>query len=600
MTRLIRELHSCLQQTFALAARFGGRKDLVATVMVTSVQAIFQVLAIAMFLPFFTLAMEPERAQDWPWIGEMPPSKALWAVGGVLLGLQLMASLFGLGGEAFRSYFGHSVLKNLSHTLVQTTIDRPYPDHFQINSGELLKKLREDTSAFHHFALGPVLELSARLLVIFLTLIFLVAMNWRVALGVSLLFGSIYLVLLLVFRGFLGRASNQRSELFRQQTTMVAEIIGNLKVILVQGGRRMFLDRYRILCEAFARREAPISLISNGPRYVLEFVIITSLVLVVFIASSKPENAAAVLPLAGTYGIAAMRMLPALNSIYGSFSSILSKRSVVADLQNELEMIVTPQDSTNSILPKPRFSESISFSGIGFTYPGKTTAAIADLNMDIPKGARIGIVGSSGAGKSTLIDLLLGLIQPDSGQILVDGRDLSKIDLDGWRNQIGYVPQEVFLFDASLAENIAFVFDRSGIDEDRLMRAAKAAQLSDFVESELPDSWETPIGERGIRLSGGQRQRIALARALYREPSVLLLDEATSALDQETERSVLQAIRQLPNDLTILTISHRASLLRESSEVYLIAAGHLIASGGFEQLLREEPFFGNLMDDKLS
>ncbi len=296
----------------------------------------------------------------------------------------------------------------------------------------------------------------------------------------------------------------------------------------------------------------------------------------------------------GALALGAQRLLPTLQQIYYTWANIVGNHASLADTIALLDQPL-PVELLQPIPAPLPFQDAIRFDAVRFRYTGDGPWVLDGLNLTIPKGARVGFVGSTGSGKSTTLDLLMGLLMPTEGELLVDGQLISGNRLRAWQQTIAHVPQSIYLADTTLAENIAFGVPPDTIDLDRVQRAARQAQIADFIESR-PEGYQAYVGERGIRLSGGQRQRIGIARALYKQASVLVFDEATSALDNATEQSVMDAIEGLSSDLTILLIAHRLSTVRRCDTIVELEHGRVVAQGTYEQLLKCSPSFRQMAD----
>jgi len=303
------------------------------------------------------------------------------------------------------------------------------------------------------------------------------------------------------------------------------------------------------------------------------------------------ENQAIVtaLPVLGAMAIGAQRLLPVLQQGYVAWAGIAGSRASLADALDLLDQPL-PVEALQPAPAPLHFQDAIRFDAVRFRYTNGGPWVLDGINLTVPKGARIGFVGSTGSGKSTALDLLMGLLMPTEGELLVDGRPVNGNRLRAWQRTIAHVPQSIYLADTTLAENIAFGVPRDAIDLQRIQQAARQAQIADFIESR-PEGYNAFVGERGIRLSGGQRQRIGIARALYKQAGVLVFDEATSALDNATEQSVLDAIEGLSRDLTILLIAHRLTTVRRCDTIVELERGRVVAQGTYEQLLESSPSF---------
>jgi len=324
------------------------------------------------------------------------------------------------------------------------------------------------------------------------------------------------------------------------------------------------------------------------PYYLIEAIAFGGIILIsIFMLTGNGDDNVAlggILPILGLYAFAAYRIKPAVQNIFQGFTGLRFGRATVDNLYADIY-----QGNSTEQLPvqkplKLRVKHSIALDNLTYTYPNAIKPALNDLNIVIPVGSSLGIVGSTGAGKTTFVDVILGLLRPELGAITIDGKPVGENILRAWQQSLGYVPQDIFLTDATVAENIALGVPMHKIDIDQVEHCASLAQVSEFILNELPYQYETLVGERGVRLSGGQRQRIGIARALYHNPEVLVFDEATSALDSITEKAVMEAIDALTQQKTIILIAHRLSTVRNCNQIVLLDQGVIKAKGTFEEL----------------
>jgi ABC-type multidrug transport system fused ATPase/permease subunit len=341
-----------------------------------------------------------------------------------------------------------------------------------------------------------------------------------------------------------------------------------------------------------AANESPVSVLRVAPRTVMEIIAFSVLIGFILWTTARPDQGTEWIPAAGAFALCGYRLLPSLSLVYSQMVTFVTRRAVVDELLHTLEETARPASAAAAFPDPPPFHHHLRLRLAAFTYPGETRAVLGPIDLLVPKGSHAGIVGPTGSGKSTLLDLLLGLHLPDEGGLELDGAPLPPAALDAYRTRVGYVPQDVYLLDGSVRDNICF---GQPPDEERLRRAARAARIDAFLEHELPDGYNTRVGERGLRLSGGQRQRIALARALYRDPDILVLDEATSALDQETERALLGALASWTPRLTVITVAHRPAAVRGADRIHVLDRGRIVASGTFPELERGNALFGSLV-----
>jgi ABC-type multidrug transport system fused ATPase/permease subunit len=307
------------------------------------------------------------------------------------------------------------------------------------------------------------------------------------------------------------------------------------------------------------------------------------------------KNFGNIVPIITLYVIAGYRLLPAAQQIFASIASIRSTKSAFDNLYSDLQNLkITKQKKIKKKI-NISLSKFILLKNIVFRYPGSKETILKKINLKIPAFAKIGIVGETGSGKTTLVDIILGLLDPNKGKILIDGKSINRNNKKFWQENIGYVSQDIYLSDNTLAENIAFGIDLQNINYDLVKQSAKIANIDNFIDNKLPQKYSTVVGERGVRLSGGQRQRIGIARALYQKPRVLILDEATSALDNINEKIIINNINQLKDKITLIVIAHRLSTIKNYDLILVLHEGKLVAKGSFDKLKKTNNIFRNLI-----
>jgi ATP-binding cassette, subfamily B, bacterial PglK len=394
-----------------------------------------------------------------------------------------------------------------------------------------------------------------------------------IALSAAIGLGGFYLI---TFR-LLTRKRREIDENLRTHATgfylEAHQMLGGIKPVKVHRAEEHFLGRFAGHSAILAKMGARVSIL-NSARYLVEPLAFAGLVVAVLLLAARGRDFSDILPNLGVMALAGYRLLPSLQLLYSQLTQVSSMRHAVDEVYDEFveaetDGSVSPAISSDTLARATpfRWNDSIILREISFRYPGASRSVLEALSLTIPKNTSLGVIGPTGSGKSTLVDLLLGLYQPTAGEILIDAEPLTPALVPAWQASIGYVPQDIFLIDDTIARNIAFGLPDTEIDPARLREACDMAQLLDFIEIELPDRFDSIVGERGIRLSGGQRQRIGLARALYHRPSLLILDEATSALDVATEAKLLEALRSLAGKLTMVVAAHRLSTIAGCDKV---------------------------------
>ncbi|MEM6910420.1 MAG: ABC transporter ATP-binding protein [Verrucomicrobiota bacterium] len=555
--------------------------------IIVVVQGLMEVAGVASIFPFLALATNPEEFRN-SWFGQflletLPPmddSSLLFTAGIASLLVLLLSNGLRLFSDYAKASYGQGFGHWLRVRMLEEMVTQPWSFFLENNTGVLLKKIAGDVMMFVNQVLLAILEGFSRLV----SVVFLVAMILFIDAKVALSAGALVLVFyVLVFR-VLGRLrrrlSDQAKDGLRGAMKEGQQVLGGIKPIKVSLREGYFLERYgrfsQVLCHVGVR----LPLVQHGPKYLLEPMAFGGLIAFVLLSVAQGKNLVTLAPLLGVIGFAAYRLLPAAQLLYAQVSQVSNYRHALEEIHEEFNR--TPVFLSYERLPVRKrllqretlaWRNEIRLEQLSFVYPEAEKPVISNLSLQIPRNAAVGIIGPTGSGKSTLVDLILGLHRPTGGQILVDGTEISPQNVREWQAGIGYVPQDVFLIDDSIARNIAFGLDDEEIDQAQLREAAEAAQILEFIEGDLSAGFETVVGERGVRLSGGQRQRLALARALYGSPSLLVLDEATSALDNETEAVVMSAIRRLQGSITMIIVAHRLSTIEECSTVLRLDRG---------------------------
>lgn len=495
------------------------------------------------------------------------------------------------------SLYGAKVGAELGNRLYRYYLYQPWLYHASVSSSYLTKQISQETLRMTNYVINPMLQMNAKLV---LTLVMAGAIflyDPIVALVGITIFVSCYFFLFIVVRRRLVRNGKIVSESQSQRFMMMSEGFGGIKDVLLLGQQKTFLRRFNRASLRFANAVGTNMAISQVPRYAMELVAFSSIIfLVLYLLAAHQGNLGTILPILSIYALAGFKILPALQKVYSCMSSIrgniASFEAVYEDLyESSEEKTKTRPESfeekdTGQIVP----DNEIRLDNIVFKYSGSRDFALNGISMAIPVNQSVGIVGASGSGKSTLIDILLGLIEPSEGELQVDGLPITALERRRWQNTIGFVPQSIFLSDATIRENIAFGVPFDQIDEEAVRRAVKLAHLDQLI-TELPEDLATSVGERGVQLSGGQRQRIGIARALYHDAQVLVLDEATSALDGITEKVIMESIQEFMGKKTIVMIAHRLATVRHCDIIHLMKDGRIIDSGSFDDLANRNDTF---------
>jgi ABC-type multidrug transport system fused ATPase/permease subunit len=478
---------------------------------------------------------------------------------------------------------------DLGIEVYRRTLYQPYRVHVARNSSEVISGLTNKVNGVVFGVLLPLLTLVSSIVLLVAIMLTLVAIDPMVASVATVGFGACYTLITWMSRRRLHRNSQRISHEQTQVVKALQEGLGGIRDVLLDGTQPVYCDIYRQADYPLRRAQGNNVFISQSPRYIMEALGMVLIAALAYSLSSQAGGIATALPVLGALALGAQRLLPALQQSYSAWASIAGSHASLADTIELLDQPL-PAELLQPVPAPLLIQNSIRFEAVRFRYSYDAPLVLDGLNLTIPKGARIGFVGSTGSGKSTTLDLLMGLLTPTEGELLVDGQPISGNRLRAWQRSIAHVPQSIYLTDATLAENIAFGVPPDKIDLLRVQQAARQAQIADFIEGS-PQGYQAYVGERGIRLSGGQRQRIGIARALYKQASVLVFDEATSALDNATEQSVMAAIEGLGSELTILLIAHRLTTVQRCDTIVELEHGRVAAQGTYEQLLERSPSF---------
>ena len=561
------------------AMRARDRRRLALIALGLTGAGLLEVVGVASVIPFLTLVGDPAAATRLPYLAHIRDSLGLAddrsfliAAGMAALVAILVTAVVNAALTYAQLLFTHLTGYGFARRLLFRYLARERLFFTQGNSAELAKNVLSETDRLVIGVLTPATVIASRAISALAVIAFLLVYAPRLALILGGGFGGLYVGIYLVMRARLaslgGRSVGDNAQRYR----VVQETLGALTELKLYGRAEAFAGRFDPPARAYAKATAESLLTGQMPRFVIEALAFGGVIVVVLFALAQGLDTAGILPLLGLFAFAGYRMLPAFQNIFNSLALLRfylpAVRVIVDDLAGEAES----PPRTSARLP---FRDAIRLEGVGFAYaPGRP--ALADVSLTIRTNTTVGLVGRTGSGKSTLVGLVLGILTPDAGRITVDGTPLDADTLPAWQNRIGYVPQDVFLVDGTVAENIALGL--APVDRAAAERAARLAGAHDFVAA-LPEGYDARVGERGARLSGGQRQRIGIARALYHDPDVIVFDEATSALDGETEGAVMAALNALAGQRTLIMIAHRLTSLEAADIVHVLKDGRLVASG---------------------
>lgn len=570
-----------------------NRKRIAWLLILFLMSSLLDLIGLGIIGPYLVLVMNPNGMTDslvGQWLSRVGvsavESEALVIVSIVIVAVFLVKMVAAVYVNWEILVYSRKCRVDLQGKLMQAYQRQPYVEYIQRNSAEYLKNIH-DATGHYVSAVQTVLRMLSDGFIALLIFSYLAYTNTVILAGLALLVSTFFYVYLCIFR----RKSRQYGELTTQAVQQIVQSIHEgmtgLKELRILGKEPYFhaalIDGARRMSDNWAKA----TLITMFPRFFLEFLLISLVVFFVLATLMAGAKLDSVLPTIGVFALASLRLIPAVNLVVGGASKLSFSRHAVSILHRDLVRVEkylqsSVLESSQIIQPTSKFNE-LSLEHVGFRYPTTLDWALKDLSLSIKAGESIGIIGESGGGKTTLIDVMLGLLEPQAGGVTFNNTPLQQA-LPEWHSQVAYLPQEIFIIDASLRQNIALGVPSNEIDEPRIQTAISQAQLQGLI-SDLPNGLDTRLGERGVRLSGGQRQRVALARAFYFERNVLVLDEATSALDNETEREIVDEIRQLKGQKTMIVVAHRLTTVQHCDRIYRLQGGSVVSVGTYAEVV---------------
>jgi ATP-binding cassette subfamily B protein len=568
------------------------RRHFFAVIGVMLLGTLAELMTIGAVLPFLALVADAETAGRLPLfrdiatiVGAQQPDELLLAAALLLIvaaviavAVRLWLTRVTLG---FVLVLGHEIASEVFARMLR----QPYGYYVTRNSSELLAS-QEKVHTVIWAVLMPGMQAvtSGVIAAAILTMLFLI--DPFTATIAALALAACYLLVSFVVRRKLRRNSEMLGSAVTQRLQTMQEGLGGIRDVLLEQSQEVFEKKFKQVDYDYRHAQALNTLINVAPRHLIEGTGIVLLALLTLYLAGRPGGVLAAIPVLGALAVGAQRLLPLINQAYNGWSSFAGNRQMLADvvaLMRAPMVTSVPRDRAKPPIP---FKRDITLDRVSFRYVTRGPA-LSNVSLTIARGERIGLVGETGSGKSTLLDVLMGLLDPTSGTILIDGEPLTDRNRANWQAQIAHVPQAIYLADSSIASNIAFGEPADAIDMERVRDAAVHAHIAEFIAG-LAEGYATTVGERGIRLSGGQRQRIGIARALYKRASVLVFDEATSALDSKVEAAIMHSIFEFERELTLIMIAHRPTTLSGCDRIVRLAAGEVVEVGSFDEVLGGE------------
>jgi ATP-binding cassette subfamily B protein len=557
----------------------------------TLITSIAEVISLGAVLPFIGILTQPEKVFESPWLGDFINFFGISSGDELILPLTVAFGLAAIvaGGLRLTLLWVSIRLSNatgadLSIEVYKRTLYQPFRVHLERSSSEIISGITQKVSA----ATGVLLAITAIITSSFLfgsimTTMLLVDPFVMIVAGLS--FGTAYsLIALFTSKRF----EHNSISIASQQTQVVKALqegLGAIRDVILDATQSVYTNIYQKAILLLMKANGENRFMNQAPRYAMESLGMVLIAVFVLALTNRPGGVTAALPLLGLLALGAQRLLPLMQQIYGNWSVVAGSHAALDDVVELLDQPF-PQHYYETETEPLLINNSISVRNLSFRYNENSPWVLDNISFKIEKGSRIGLIGSTGSGKSTTLDLLMGLLEPTSGNLFIDDHVIDDGSIRSWRQTVAHVPQSIFLADTSIAENIAFGVPIEEINIVQVRDAAKKAMISDFIESRA-EGYDELVGERGVRLSGGQKQRIGIARALYKKASIIIFDEATSALDNETEKVVMEAIRNLGKDLTLIIVAHRLTTLKNCSQIIELDKGKISNIGSYDEIINK-------------
>ena len=579
----------------------GQRKSFYILQILVISMTIAEIASIASIVPFMAIVGDPSLLQKENLLGTLyiksnltSPYEFIFYLGFIVLAILMISAFISIFITWRLAIFSTKIGVEIGDSLYSYYLNQDWLFHTRGSSSNLTKKISTDTARLTTEFILPLMYLNSRLCLTVIVVLMLLIYDPFVMIICLIIFSGGYFFIFKLAQTKLEINNKNISNMFLERYKLMNSGFGGIKEVLLMGKSSNFIKLFTTAGNKLAYSQGVNKAIALVPRYFMELMGFTFMISLVLYLISKSQGVlflASILPILSIYAIAGIKLLPALQQIFGAITTIKGNlsayRSIEEDLKNINTQVKKKIEANKQVWSK---HNEICLKNITFNFTEKKFFTINNVSLTIKPNTSVGFVGKSGSGKSTIIDIITGLIEPQQGEITIDGIPLNKKNLRTWQNKIGIVPQAIFLLEGSVAENVAFGISHDLIDYQQVKKVLKLAYLEEWL-SGLENGIHTKVGERGIQLSGGQRQRIAIARSLYYEPDVLIFDEATSALDRITEKTIMNSIDDFSGKKTLIMISHRLTTVQKCDQIFIIDKGAIIDSGTYQELLKKNEQF---------
>jgi len=568
------------------------RKQFWLLLILMIIASLSEIISVGAVLPFLGILTAPEQVYQHPFMQPIIQILELTEPSQLILPLTIFFIIAALLAGSIRLTLLYVMTRlsfatgaDLSISIYRRTLYQEYAVHVSRNSSEVINTIITKTDVAISGILTPTLTFISSIILLIGIMGALFAINISVALSAFIGFGLLYWLVVRYTKDQLKDNSQIIADQSTQMIKSLQEGLGGIRDLLIDGTQQFYCQLYRSADLPLRRASGNNHFISGSPKFIMEAIGMTLIAGLAYVMTQQEGGMVTAIPVLGALALGAQRLLPALQQSYNAYSTIKGASASFADVLNLLDQPLSEYADQLPAKPIP-FEKEIKLTNLNFRYKEDSPWVLKNINFSLEKGARIGFIGVTGSGKSTLLDIIMGLLPPTNGELIIDQQPIDNQNRRAWQVHIAHVPQNIFLSDSSIEENIAFGIAKEQIDHQRVKKAAQQAQISELIE-QWKEGYQTFVGERGIRLSGGQRQRIGIARALYKKANVLIFDEATSALDNETEREVMEAIEALGKEVTVLIIAHRLTTLKECDKIVKLDKNHAVHIGSYQEMINE-------------
>jgi ABC-type multidrug transport system fused ATPase/permease subunit len=564
------------------------------------IMTMLDVLGIASILPFVSVLANPtlvETNKVLAYIYQLTEGFGVSNTKEFIFVLGFSVFVFLIISLTFRAFTSYAQIRfalmreySIGKRLIEGYLHQPYVWFLNKHSADLGKNILSEVGVIINLTILPMINFIAHSAVSIALMILLIFIDPVLALSVGMTLGACYGAFFLFMKNKISQTGTERLLENRNRFSTLVEAFGASKEIKIGGLENVYINRYTKSAKIYATNQSLAQVTSQLPRYFIEGIAFGGMILISIVLIYRGGVFENIAPIIALYAFAGYRLIPSLQNIYYNLVHLRHSESSLDSLHADLKNLKTHEEIKNTTTTM-FLKKNITLNHVFFSYPNSQKETLKDISLTIPAFSKVGFVGTTGSGKTTLADIILGLLDVSRGTVNVDGIPITDSNKRSWQKNIGYVPQQIYLADTSVANNIAFGLETESVNQELLEKAAKTSNIHEFIINELPQGYNTIVGERGVRLSGGQRQRIGIARAIYHNPGVLILDEATSSLDNITEQAVIKTINNLEKKTTIIQIAHRLTTVMNCEKIFLLEKGVLVGQGSYRELIQNNEQF---------